>query len=50
MIPLPYKLLGLLLTMLALVGTVLGYGHMQFNKGDRLATARAQAVVDKQKS
>lgn len=49
MIPLPYKLLGLVLTVLALAAAVMGYGHMQFKKGDRLATDRAQAVVDKQK-
>lgn len=50
MIPLPYKLLGLLLTVLALGAAVLGYGHKQYLKGERVATARGQADVDEQKS
>lgn len=50
MIPLPYRLLGALLAVLALGAAVLGYGHKQYLKGERVATARAQATVDKQKA
>ncbi len=47
MIPLPYKLLGLALAIMALAAAVLGYGHHQYVKGTTVQQAIDQVATDK---
>lgn len=49
MIPLPYKLLALALTIMALAAAVLGYGHHQYVKGTTVQQAVDQKATDKLK-
>ena len=50
MIPLPYKLLGAALAVLAMVAAVLGYGRQQYAKGVQATTATYQAAIAQQKA
>ena len=49
MIPLPYKLLALVLAAAAILAAVLGYGHRQYSKGYQIATTEANTKIDRQK-
>lgn len=44
-----YKLLAILIALLALIGALLGYGHFQYNKGVKVTTLVYDAAIAKQK-
>lgn len=49
MIPLPYKLLALVLAAVAIMAAALAYGHTRYNKGYQVATAEANTKIDRLK-
>lgn len=50
MIPLPYRLLGAFLAVLALGAAVLGYGRQQYDKGVQATKDRYEAAINGQKA
>lgn len=50
MIPLPYKLLGVALAILALGAAALGYGHYQYLNGVKVTTNTFDAAIAQQKA
>lgn len=50
MIPLPYKIIALLLAFIGIVGACMLYGHFQYARGVRITTLTYEAAIAKQKN